>query len=147
MKIVIQRVSQAHVEVEGKIVGAIKSGVVVLVGITHKDTTKQTQWLVNKLVNLRIFEDNQGKMNRSLLDSQGNALIISQFTLYGNCDSGRRPSFIEAASPDFAEKLYKEFVDETKKNGIFVQTGIFGAMMNVHLVNDGPVTLCLEKNA
>lgn len=145
MKILIQRVTQANVEVDSKIIGTIEGGVVVFVGITHNDTTTQAVWLANKLINLRIFEDEAGKINRSLIDCRGAALIISQFTLYGNCSDGRRPSFTQAAPPAMAKQLYEQFAEEVRKGGIQVATGLFGAKMKVSLVNDGPVTLMLER--
>jgi D-aminoacyl-tRNA deacylase len=145
MKILIQRVTQASVEVDSKIVGSISTGVLVFVGITHSDTASEVAWLANKLIHLRVFEDAAGKMNQSLLDQKGSALIISQFTLYADCNEGRRPSFIQAAPPEVANPLYKKFVDEVRKSGITTATGIFGAEMKVSLVNDGPVTLMLEK--
>lgn len=145
MKILMQRVSEATVEVDSKIVGAIEQGILIFVGITHNDTKLQATWLANKLIHLRIFEDEAGKMNRSLIDLKGSALIISQFTLYGNCNDGRRPSFIEAAPPELAKQLYEYFIQEVQKAGIAVATGIFGAFMKVSLVNDGPVTLMLER--
>ena len=145
MKIVVQRVSQAKVEVEGKSVSAIDLGVVVLIGITHGDTANQAVWLANKLINLRIFADGQGKINQSLLECNGQALIISQFTLYADCSCGRRPSFTEAAQPDLAKQLYEKFIEEVRKGGIDTQSGIFGADMKVSLTNDGPVTLILER--
>lgn len=145
MKIVVQRVTQASVEVENKIVGNIGIGVVVFAGFTHNDTPEQGQWLANKLINLRIFEDEMGKMNRSLLDCRGAALIISQFTLYGDCNGGRRPSFTKAALPEFANKLYEQFIDEVRNGGIPVSTGIFGAQMKVDLINNGPLTFVLER--
>lgn len=145
MKILIQRVTQANVEVDAKIVGAIGVGVVVLVGVTHADTATQAAWLANKLVNLRIFEDEGGKINRSLVDQKGAALIISQFTLYGDCSDGRRPSFTQAAPPEKAKELYGLFIEEVRKGGIPVETGIFGAEMKISLVNNGPVTLMLER--
>lgn len=145
MKILIQRVTQASVEVDSKIVGAIDGGVVVFVGITHSDTMVQAEWLANKLINLRIFEDELGKFNSSLIERKGAALIISQFTLYGDCSKGRRPSFTQAALPEMAKQLYEQFIDEVRKGGIPVETGIFGAKMKVSLVNDGPVTLMLEQ--
>jgi D-tyrosyl-tRNA(Tyr) deacylase len=144
MKIVIQRVTQASVEVESKVVGTIGPGVLVFLGVTHGDSVDQCIWLANKLINLRIFEDEQGKMNRSLFETKGGVLIISQFTLYGDCSTGRRPSFTEAAAPELAKQLYKKFVEEVRKSGLSVQTGIFAAEMKVALVNDGPVTLILE---
>jgi D-tyrosyl-tRNA(Tyr) deacylase len=145
MKILIQRVTQANVEVDSKIVGTIDAGVVVFVGITHKDTRAQAVWLANKLINLRIFEDELGKFNCSLIDRKGAALIISQFTLYGNCSNGLRPSFTQAAPPEMAKQLYEQFIDEVRKGSIAVETGIFGGKMKVSLVNDGPVTLMLER--
>ena len=146
MKIVIQRVSEAKVEVAGELVGAIGRGVLVFIGITHTDTIAEAQWLANKLVHLRIFEDENGKMNKSLIEQKGGALIVSQFTLYGDCSAGRRPSFIQAAEPSAAQALYKKFGEEIRKTGIDVHTGIFGADMKVSLLNDGPVTLILERN-
>lgn len=144
MKIVVQRVSEASVEVDSKIVGKIDLGVVVLVGFTHTDTAVQVKWLANKLVHLRLFEDELGKINRSLMDCKGSALIVSQFTLYGDCNEGRRPSFTQAAPPQLANQLYQQFIDEVQKF-IPVQSGIFGANMKVSLINDGPVTLLLER--
>lgn len=146
MKILIQRVDSAQVTVENAVVGSIDSGLLVLVGVTHKDTEKEVAYLAKKLVQLRIFEDADGKMNRSLLDIQGQALIISQFTLYADCEKGRRPSFIDAALPAHANQLYERFIEEVKKEGIIVQTGIFGAEMKVGLINNGPVTILLERN-
>lgn len=145
MKILIQRVTRASVEVDRKVVGAIDLGAVVFVGITHTDTADQAVWLANKLVHLRIFEDDEGKLNQSLLDIGGSALIISQFTLYANCDAGRRPSFIQAAPPEMAEPLYELFIEQVRKKDIIVATGIFGADMKISLLNDGPVTLILER--
>ena len=146
MKILIQRVSSAKVEVEGKIVGAIESGVLVFLGVTHSDTQLQVKWLANKLINLRIFEDEQGKINKSLLECKGKALIVSQFTLYANCSDGRRPSFTQAAQPELAKQLYESFIEEVCKGGVLVETGVFGAHMKVSLLNDGPVTIMLEQN-
>jgi len=145
MKIIVQRVSQASVEVDSHIVGAIDAGVVVLAGFTHSDTAAEAAWLASKLIHLRIFEDEFGKINRSLIDCKGAALIVSQFTLYGDCKEGRRPSFTNAAPPEMAKQLYEQFIDEVRKGGIPVETGIFGAEMKVSLVNDGPVTLILER--
>ncbi len=142
---VVQRVARASVEVDGKIVGEIGDGVLVLIGITHNDTKEQAAWLANKLVNLRMFEDEQGKINQSLLDKKGCALIVSQFTLYGDCSEGRRPSFTQAAPPAIAKPLYEYFNAEVQRNGVPVQTGVFGAEMKVSLLNDGPVTLILER--
>jgi D-tyrosyl-tRNA(Tyr) deacylase len=147
MKIVVQRVSHAHVDVEGKTVGSIGPGVLVLIGVTHGDTVKEAAWLANKLINLRMFQDAEGKINQSLLDCKGEALVVSQFTLYADCSTGRRPSFTEAAEPGIANQLYEEFIKEVRKGGVSVQTGIFGAFMKVSLENDGPVTLILSTNS
>lgn len=125
--------------------GKIEEGVLVFLGITHKDTQAEATWLAKKLVNLRIFEDDQGKINRSLIERKGSALIISQFTLYADCNEGRRPSFTQAAAPDMAKSLYEYFVSEVKQNGINVETGEFGAEMKVFLLNDGPFTVLLER--
>lgn len=146
MKLVIQRVTQAKVEVENQLVGSIGPGLLILIGVTTQDTEEQSQWLANKVVNLRIFEDDRGKFNRSLLETCGQALIVSQFTLYGDCSAGRRPSFTEAAPPELAEKLYLHFVEEVRKLGAPVETGRFGAKMAVSLQNDGPVILLIERN-
>ena len=145
MKLVVQRVKNAKVEVEGKIVGAIEKGFLVLIGITHNDTKEIADYLVKKLCNLRIFEDENEKMNLSLKDVNGKMLIVSQFTLYADCTGGNRPSFVNAAKPDRANELYEYFCDKCKENGIEVQKGIFGADMQVSLLNDGPVTIILEK--
>ena len=145
MKIVIQRVSKAKVEVEDKIVGEIKKGFLVLVGITHEDTKEEADYLVKKLCNLRVFEDENGKMNLGLKDVNGELLIVSQFTLYADCSNGNRPSFTQAAKPDKAIKLYDYFCKQCEKNNIKVQKGIFGADMKVGLINDGPVTIVIEK--
>ncbi len=145
MRIIIQRVTQAAVKVESKIVGNIDVGVLVLVGFTHSDTVTQIAWLANKLINLRIFEDEFGKVNSSLIDRKAAALIVPQFTLYGDCTDGRRPSFSQAAPPETAKQLYEQFIDHVRKGGIPVETGVFGATMNVSLVNDGPFTLILDR--
>ena len=145
MKIVLQRSKQAYVKVDGKEVGAIDKGLVLLVGVTHDDTKEAAKFLADKIVNLRIFEDEDGKMNHSLLDVGGDILSVSQFTLYGDCQKGRRPNFMAAAKPDYAEELYHFFNEALKEKGVKVETGVFGAMMDVSLVNDGPVTLILEK--
>lgn len=144
MRIVIQRVLEARVEVDGKTVGAIGKGTLVLFGAHKDDTPPQTEWLASKLVNLRMFADVAGKMNLSLLDIQGEALIVSQFTLYGNCSEGRRPEFTATASPQIANELYEKFIGEVRGRKIKVETGIFGAYMKVSLVNDGPVTFILD---
>lgn len=146
MKLVIQRVTNADVKVEEKTVGKIGKGFLVLLGIKEGDTKEQADYLVRKLINLRVFEDENDKMNLSLQTVDGELLIISQFTLYGECiKSGNRPSFSEAAKPDTAIPLYEYFVDECKKQVDVVQTGIFGADMKVSLLNDGPVTIIIEK--
>ncbi len=145
MKIVVQRVKKAEVEVENKVVGKIDKGFLVLVGITHNDTEKEADYLAKKLVNLRIFEDENEKMNLTLKDVKGKLLIVSQFTLYANCKEGNRPSFIEAARPEMANNLYEYFCKKCQDNGIEVEKGIFGADMQVSLINDGPVTIIIEK--
>lgn len=145
MKLVIQRVSNAEVKVDNEITGKIKKGFLVLLGVTHEDTEKTADYLVEKLINLRVFTDENDKMNVSIKDIRGELLIVSQFTLYANCQKGNRPSFIEAAKPDKAEYLYKYFIKKCENANIKVQTGIFGADMQVSLTNDGPVTIILEK--
>ncbi|MFK4997600.1 D-aminoacyl-tRNA deacylase [Bacillus sp. N9] len=145
MRVVLQRCKKANVTVEEKEVGHIEQGFVLLVGITHEDTEAECEWIAEKIVNLRVFEDEEGKMNRSLLEVGGAILSISQFTLYGDCTKGRRPNFMGAAKPDHAEVLYNRFNEMLVNKGVHVETGIFGAMMDVSLVNDGPVTLMLEK--
>lgn len=145
MRLVIQRVSEANVQVNGEIIGKIGRGLLVFLGIHQNDDPKQTEWLISKMLNLRIFEDDQGKMNRSLLEVKGEVLVISQFTLYGNCNNGRRPDFFEAAPPALAESIYNKFVTEVRKELGSVQTGQFGAAMQVSLVNDGPVTMIIER--
>lgn len=145
MKFVIQRVSNAQVEVDNKIVGKINKGFLVLIGITHTDTKEIADYMIKKLVNLRIFKDENEKMNLALKDVEGELLLISQFTLYADCSQGNRPAFIQAAKADFANELYEYVVDECKKKINKVETGIFGADMKVSLTNDGPVTIILEK--
>jgi D-tyrosyl-tRNA(Tyr) deacylase len=145
MKIVVQRVKNAQVEAEGKTVGKIGKGLLVLVGITHQDSKEQADYLVKKLCKLRIFTDENDKMNLALKDVQGELLIVSQFTLYANCTEGNRPSFIEAAKPEQANELYEYFCSECEKNQIHVEKGVFGVDMQVSLLNDGPVTIILEK--
>lgn len=145
MKFVIQRVKNAQVDVNNKTVGKIDNGFLVLIGITHTDTKEIVDYLVKKLINLRIFEDEKGKMNLSLNDVKGSILLVSQFTLYADCSGGNRPSFVEAAKPDFANELYEYIISECKKKIDKVETGIFGADMKVSLINDGPVTILLEK--
>ncbi len=146
MKLVIQRVLNSQVEVEGKVVGKINKGFMVLCGITHEDTEKEADVLARKLCNLRVFEDENEKMNLSLKDVGGELLIISQFTLYADSmSSGNRPSFIAAARPEKAEPLYEYFIKKCEEEGIHVEKGIFGADMKVSLINDGPVTILMEK--
>ncbi|MEK3890614.1 D-aminoacyl-tRNA deacylase [Bacillus sp. FSL K6-3431] len=145
MKVVLQRCKTANVKVEGKEVGNIGVGLVLLVGLTHDDTEEACSWIADKIVNLRIFEDSEGKMNRSLMEENGEILSVSQFTLYGDCNKGRRPNFMSAAKPEHAETLYDRFNELLRAKNITVETGIFGAMMDVSLVNAGPVTLILER--
>ena len=147
MKVVIQRVKQAAVEVDGKKVGAIGKGMVVLLGIKKGDTEKEADFLAQKIIDLRIFEDEQGKMNISGLEAGASFLVVSQFTLYGDCQKGRRPSFDEAALPQEANKLYRYFIEVLKQKGANVAEGEFGAMMDVSLINAGPVTFILESAA
>lgn len=145
MRVVIQRVSQASVTVDQEVVGAIQQGLLLLVGITEDDGEEEIQMLAEKVVHLRIFEDEAGKMNRSLLDIGGSILSVSQFTLYGDCRKGRRPNFMAAAKPDLAKQLYERYNEQLQSYGVEVQTGIFGAMMDVSLHNDGPVTILLDS--
>ncbi|WP_018128068.1 D-aminoacyl-tRNA deacylase [Balneola vulgaris] len=146
MKVVVQRVSSASVTVGKEITGAIEKGLLLLVGIHEQDDRKSLEWMCNKILKLRIFEDEEGKMNKSVQDVEGGLLVVSQFTLYGDAKKGTRPSFIEAARPEFAEPYYEEMVQYFKEqSSLNIQTGQFGAMMEVELVNDGPVTLILEK--
>ncbi|MES2764612.1 MAG: D-aminoacyl-tRNA deacylase [Bacteroidota bacterium] len=146
MRCVVQRVLKAKVTVEGKITGDIEKGVLVLVGITHSDTQETAEWMCDKLLKLRIFEDHEGKMNRSVTDISGGILLVSQFTLYGELKKGTRPSFTEAARPEIAEPLYNEMINLLKEQeNVGIQTGIFGAMMDVELLNSGPVTIILER--
>lgn len=145
MRVVVQRSKEARVEVEGQTVGEIRQGLVLLVGIRHEDTIDDVRWMADKLVNLRIFEDEEGKMNRSLMETGGQILSISQFTLYGDCRKGRRPNFMAAARPEQAEPLYEQFNQLLREHGVEVQTGRFGAMMDVKLTNWGPVTLIIDS--
>lgn len=145
MKIVVQRVKNAQVDVDNKIVGKINQGFLVLLGVTHNDTKEQADYLVKKLCKLRVFTDDKDKMNLSIKDIKGELLIVSQFTLYADCSDGNRPSFTDAAKPDVANKLYEYFCSECEKNDIHVERGIFGADMKVGLLNDGPVTIILER--
>jgi D-tyrosyl-tRNA(Tyr) deacylase len=143
MKLVIQRVSEARVSVHGTTVGAIRTGLLVLVGISKFDTEQDAEYLSDKVLGLRIFPDNEGKMNRNVAEANGAILIISQFTLYGDCRKGRRPSFDAAASPDQALTLYNYFVDTVRRSAVPVETGTFQATMEVSLVNQGPVTIVI----
>lgn len=145
MKLVVQRVQEAQVSVGEKIVGKIDKGFLVLLGVTHLDTKETADFLTNKLCNLRVFEDEDEKMNLSIKDVKGQLLIVSQFTLYADCKKGNRPSFVNSASPQMAEELYNYFIDQCKRQIDNVQTGIFGEHMKVSLINDGPVTIILEK--
>ncbi len=145
MRAVVQRVSNSSVTVDQNIVGKIDKGIMVLLGVNDEDNSKDVEYLVDKIVNLRIFEDENEKMNLSLLDIKGDLLVVSQFTLYGDCRKGRRPNFTDAAKPDKAIPLYEEFIDKAKKHGIKVETGKFGAHMNVDIMNDGPVTLLIDS--
>ncbi|MGE7877248.1 D-aminoacyl-tRNA deacylase [Peribacillus muralis] len=145
MRVVLQRAKAAKVVVADEIIGQIDSGLVLLVGITHGDTIEDTAYLADKIVHLRIFEDENEKMNHSLLDVGGSILSVSQFTLYGDCRKGRRPNFMDAARPQVANELYEAFNEELRKKGVHTETGQFGAMMDVQLTNDGPVTLILES--
>jgi D-tyrosyl-tRNA(Tyr) deacylase len=145
MRVVLQRSKAAKVIVADQVIGQIDSGLVLLVGITHGDTIDDAVYLADKIVNLRIFEDENEKMNHSLLDVGGSILSVSQFTLYGDCRKGRRPNFMDAARPEEANELYEAFNEELRKKGVHTETGQFGAMMDVQLTNDGPVTLILES--
>ncbi len=145
MRVILQRVSEARVQIDGAIVGEIGHGLLVLLGVTKSDTAEQARWLADKIVSLRIFNDVEGKMNRDVAEVGGAILVVSQFTLYGDCSKGRRPSFIDAAPPEVAIPLYEEFINAVKAHGIPTATGRFGAMMQVSLINDGPVTLILDS--
>jgi D-aminoacyl-tRNA deacylase len=145
MRALLQRVTRARVVVDGNTVGDIHRGLLVLLGITHDDTPERAQWLAEKVASLRIFPDDEGKMNRDLAEAGCAMLIVSQFTLYGDARKGRRPSFVDAAAPDRAIPLYEAFINAVKALGIPTATGRFGAMMQVELVNDGPVTLIVDS--
>jgi D-tyrosyl-tRNA(Tyr) deacylase len=145
MRAVVQRVRHARVLVGEEVVGEIGSGLLVLLGVTHQDTAQNARWLAEKIASLRIFEDADGKMNLGLIEIQGAVLVVSQFTLYGDCRKGRRPSFIDAAPPEVAIPQYEAFILALRAEGIATATGRFGAMMQVELVNDGPVTLLVES--
>ncbi len=145
MKFLVQRVTEASVTVDNIVTGKIEKGFLVLIGITHSDTKDDADFLINKLLNLRVFSDENGKMNLNINQVNGELLLVSQFTLYANTSHGNRPDFLEAAKPAYAEELYEYIIKECKNRNINVQTGIFGADMKVHLLNDGPVTIMLEK--
>jgi D-tyrosyl-tRNA(Tyr) deacylase len=145
MRAVVQRVSQARVAIAGETVGQIGRGLLVLLGVTHADTPAHADWLAEKIIGLRIFADADDKMNLGVADVGGDMLIVSQFTLYGDCSKGRRPSFIDAAPPEIAIPLYERFINAVKAQGVPVATGRFGAMMQVELTNDGPVTLIVDS--
>jgi D-tyrosyl-tRNA(Tyr) deacylase len=145
MRAVVQRVKESAVAVDGKTISDIGQGLLVFLGVAQGDRASDADYLADKISNLRIFEDDNGKMNRSLLETGGQMLVVSQFTLLGNCRKGRRPSFVRAASPETADQLYTYFTEQVRAKGISVQTGQFRAMMAVSLVNDGPVTLILDS--
>lgn len=146
MKVVLQRSKQASVTVDGNVTGAIEKGYVLLVGITHTDTMEDVEYLAKKVAEIRLWEDEQGKMNHSILEKGGDILSISQFTLYAETKKGRRPSFVEAARPEQAKPLWEAFNKALQSHGLKVETGVFGAMMDVSLINDGPVTIIIESN-
>lgn len=145
MRLVLQRVKEAHVHVDGKTVGSISSGLLILIGVASSDTRKDAEYLADKVIYLRIFSDAERRMNRSILEVGGSLLVVSQFTLYGDCKKGRRPSFDQAAPPKQARELYEYFVERLSSRNVIVQTGVFQAEMQVHLVNDGPVTFVLDS--
>ena len=145
MRVVLQRVTSASVTVEQHTVGQIRHGLLILAGIAQGDTTAEADWLANKTAEIRIFEDANGKMNHSLLETGGSALVVSQFTLLANCQKGRRPAFTDAAEPEPAEQLYEYFADALRAKGIRVEQGSFGADMKVSLTNDGPVTIVIDR--
>lgn len=145
MRACLQRVTHARVEVEGQTIGDIRAGLLILLGVEQGDTADDCRYLVEKCAGLRIFEDDQGKMNRSVVDVAGQVLVVSQFTLLGNCKKGKRPSFVDAADPQLARELYLRFVDQLQERGLAVATGQFQASMQVTLCNDGPVTLLIDS--
>lgn len=145
MRVILQRSKQASVTVDGQVTGAIQKGYVLLVGITHSDTEEDIAYVAKKITDLRIWEDEDGKMNRSIAEAGGDILSISQFTLYADTRKGKRPSFVEAARPEQAKPLWEAFNEQLKANGLHIETGVFGAMMDVALINDGPVTITIES--
>jgi D-tyrosyl-tRNA(Tyr) deacylase len=145
MRVIIQRVKEARVEAEGRVTGAIGAGLVVLVGMAKTDTYADAEYLVDKILDLRIFSDESGKMNRSVVDVQGSLLVVSNFTVYGDCRKGRRPNFDLAADPEKANHLYQHFLARARESSVNVETGIFRASMSVYLVNDGPVTISCDS--
>jgi D-tyrosyl-tRNA(Tyr) deacylase len=147
MRVVLQRVARASVTIDGNRVGEIGPGFCLLVGFSHTDTPAQVAWMAEKVVGLRLFSDDEGKMNLGLAEAGGTLLVVSQFTLYGDASKGRRPSFIDAARPEVAIPLYERFIADLRATGVTVATGEFGADMQVEILNDGPVTLLLERNA
>jgi D-tyrosyl-tRNA(Tyr) deacylase len=147
VRLVLQRVKEARVDVDGKTVGSISNGLLILLGVASTDTRKDVDYLADKVINLRIFPDAERRMNRSILEVGGSLLVVSQFTLYGDCNKGRRPSFDQAAPPEQARALYEYFIERLTSRNIIVQTGVFQAEMQVHLVNDGPVTFVLDSPA
>lgn len=146
MRVLLQRVSEASVTVDGEVVGAIGPGLLLLVGVGHGDSEREADWLADKVAGLRLFPDDEGKMNRAVTDVGGSALVVSQFTLYGDASRGRRPSFTAAGSPEVARRLYEYFADRLAQLGVPVARGVFQADMQVALINDGPVTLMLERS-
>jgi len=147
VRLVIQRVREARVDVDGRAIGSIAAGLLVLIAVAKNDTQTDADYLVDKLLGLRIFPDDAGKMNRSVVETQGGLLIVSNFTLYGDCSKGRRPGFDQAAAPELARALYEYFVEKLRARHAAVETGIFQASMSVHLVNDGPVTLICDSRS
>lgn len=145
MRAVVQRISQGKVVVEDQVTGAIDKGLLVFLGVTNEDNIQDVKYMAEKIVNLRIFEDDNEKMNLSVIDAEGKILAVSQFTLLGDCRKGRRPNFTEAARPEMADELYKSFIEECKKLGVNVETGVFQAHMMVHSINDGPVTILIDS--
>jgi D-tyrosyl-tRNA(Tyr) deacylase len=145
MRAVVQRTKRSSVSIDNKIIGEINRGLLVLLGVSKDDNKDDADYLVEKIANLRIFEDDDNKMNRSLIETNGEMLVVSQFTLLGDCSKGRRPSFMDAAAPDKANELYEHFVRQVRQKGISVKTGRFRAMMDVSLINEGPVTLIVES--